>query len=126
MLPIQTIMAPLADQGLRLHVYPHPEQSDKWVIAASTLHGDKQAHVTVDGRQLASAFPAEGGKFLAERVSAQNIWILKLYHGEEEVLVREFPPDTSIMTALKEFFRMPLMMALMGPLQGLIAKMAAM
>ncbi len=115
MFPIQTIMAPLADKGLCLHVYPHPERSDMWVLKGSTLRGDKSAHLEVDGTLLAQAFPPEGGKFLAERheVDGDPSWVLTLIHGEDtEVIKRQFPPNTSVFVAMKDFFTPPLLSAL--------------
>ena len=116
MFPIQTIMAPLADKGLCLHTYPHPEHDDgTWVLKGSTLRGDKSAHIDVDGALLSQAFPPEGGKFLAERhdVEGGHSWVLVLVHGDDtEVLRREFPPNTSVFVAMKDFFTAPLLAAL--------------
>lgn len=112
MLPIQVIMAPLADKGLCLHTYPHPDRPDTWVLRASTLHEDKSAHIEMDGKLLAEAFPPEGGKFLAEKHGPS--WVLTLQHNDENVLRQEYDPDTNVFVAMKDFFKTPLLMAL-GP-----------
>lgn len=115
MFPLQAIMAPLADVGLCLHTYPHPERTDgTWILKGSTIRGDKSAHIEVDGALLSQAFPPEGGKFMAERHGAEgeHVWVLVLVHNEKEVLRREFPPNTSVFVAMKDFFTAPLLSAI--------------
>ncbi len=125
MLPIQVILAPLADKGLRLHTYPHPEKDGIWVLRASTLYGDKSAHVEMDGALLAQTFPPEGGTFIAERRTSgdKHWWTFKLIRDETEVLVQEFPPETNVFVAMKDFFSAPLMWALAPKLRDLIANL---
>jgi hypothetical protein len=124
MFPIEKIMGPLAENGLCLHTYPHPDRTDgTWVLKGSTMRGDKSAHIEVDGAFLQEAFPPEGGKFLIERhvnIDDQYVWTLRLLHGDDETVVREFPPNTNVLTALRDFFKMPLMIALLPHLKRLI------